>query len=89
MASNNTRGMGHGFITFTVTSDEFKAQTDFSGSFSDLFRIVKPGALAAFLLFVEDNPILVSLFLAPIFAGIVVVSLNRWKGWPPLSKHHG
>ena len=87
MASNNTRGMGHGFVKFTVTADEFKAQTDFSGSFSDSFRIVKPGALAAFLLFVEDNPILVSLFLAPIFAAIAVVSLNRWKGWPPLSRH--
>ncbi len=86
MASNNTAGMGHGFVKYTITADELSAQTDFVGSFSDSFHIIKPGALVAFRLFVEDNPLLVSLLVAPIVLGVAVVSLNRWKGWPPLSR---
>jgi hypothetical protein len=79
LASNNTLGMRHGFVEYTVTADELKAQTDFSGSFSDSFRIVKPGALQAVLLFIGDNPIFTSLLIAPILAGIILVSLKRWK----------
>jgi hypothetical protein len=79
LASNNTLGMGHGFVKYTVTADELKAQTDFSGSFSDSFRIVKPGALEAVLIFVEDNSLFVLLLIAPILLGIVTVSLKRWK----------
>jgi hypothetical protein len=79
LASNNTRGMGHGFVEYTVTADELKAQTDFSGTFSDSFRIVKPGALEAVLIFVEDNSLLVLLLIAPILVGITLVSLKRWK----------
>jgi len=86
MASSNTAGMEHGFVKYTVTADELTAQTDFAGSFSDSFRIMKPGALVALRLFVEDNPLLVSLLVAPIVLGVAVVSLNRWKGWPPLSR---
>jgi hypothetical protein len=79
LASNNTLGMGHGFVEYTVTADELKAQTDFSGSFSDSFRIVKPGALEAVLIFVEDNSVFVLLLIAPILAGIIAFSLKRWK----------
>jgi len=86
MASSNTPGMEHGFVKYTITIDELTAQTDFAGSFSDSFRIIKPGALDALRLFVEDNPLLVSLLVAPLVLGVAVVSLNRWKGWPPLSR---
>ncbi len=85
LGSVNT-GMGHGFVKYTITADELIAQTDFRGSFSDSFHIIKPGALVALRLFVEDHPLLVSLLLAPIVLGVAVVSLNRWKGWPLLSK---
>src|SRR5260370_21098028 len=79
LASNNTRGMGHGFVEYTITADELKAQTDFSGSFSDSFRIVKPEALQAILIFFEDSPILALLLIAPILVGITVVSFKRWR----------
>jgi Calcineurin-like phosphoesterase len=82
LASNNTSGMGHGFVKYTVTQYEIQAQTDFSGSFSDSFRIVTPGALQATLIFIEDNLLFVLLFIAPILAGITLVSLRRWKSWP-------
>ena len=79
LAGNNTLGMGHGFVKFTVSADEFKAQTDFSGTFSDSFRIVKPGALEAVTLFVEDNSLLVLLLIVPILTGITLVSIKHWR----------
>ncbi|HZD11892.1 MAG TPA: hypothetical protein VE177_00030, partial [Candidatus Binatus sp.] len=85
----NTAGIGHGFVMYTVTSDELSAQTDFAGSFSDSFHIIKHGALVALRLFVQDHPLLVSLLVAPLVFGSAVVSLNRWKGWPPLSRRQG
>src|SRR2546425_9776572 len=85
-ASSNPAGMDRVFVKYTIPADELTAQTDFAGGFSDSFRIIKPGALVALRLFVEDNPLLVSLLVAPIVLGVAVVSLNRWKGWPPLSR---
>ncbi len=79
LAGNNTSGMGHGFVQYSITADEIKAQTDLSGSFSDSFHIVKPGAVQAVVLFFEDNPIFASLLIAPIFVGISVISLRHWK----------
>jgi calcineurin-like phosphoesterase family protein len=86
LASNNTSGMGHGFVKYYVTASELTAQTDFSGSFSDSFRIVKPGALQAVLIFFQDNLLYASLLIAPIFVGIAVISLRHWKRWLPLSE---
>src|SRR2546427_11797029 len=86
MKTSKTRGGEISCEKNTITADELTAQTDFAGSFSDSFRIMKPGALVALRLFVEDNPLLVSLLVAPIVLGVAVVSLNRWKGWPPLSR---
>jgi Calcineurin-like phosphoesterase len=79
LASNNTRGMAHGFVSFTVSAYELTAQTYFSGTFSDSFRIVEPGALQALLHFVEDNSLFVSLLIAPIVAGTILVSIKWWK----------
>jgi hypothetical protein len=79
LASNNTQGMTHGFVDYTISADEIRAHTDFTGSFSDSFRIVKPGALEAVLIFVEDNSLFVLLLIAPILAGVTIVSLKRWK----------
>jgi hypothetical protein len=86
LASNNTSGMGHGFVQISVTASEIRAQTDFSGSFSDSFSIIKPGVLQSILFFVEDNLIFVLLSIAPILAGITVISLRRWGKWPLLAK---
>jgi hypothetical protein len=86
LASNNTSGMGHGFVQISVAAGELKAQTDFSGSFSDSFTIVKPGVLQSFLFFVGDNLIFVVLSIAPILAGISVISLKRWRRSPLLTK---
>src|SRR2546428_838847 len=86
LASNNTRGMGHGFVQISVAASELKAQTDFSGSFSDSFTIVKPGALQSTLFFLQDNLIFVVLSIAPILAGITVISLKRWRRSPLLTK---
>ena len=52
--------MGHGFVEVTVTAGEVKAQTDFSDTLSDSFRIVTPEASQA-----EGNVIFVLLFLVP------------------------
>ena len=79
LASNNTRGMAHGFVSFTVSAFELTAQTDFAGTFSDSFRIVEPGALQAFLHFVEDNSLFVSLLIVPIVAGTILGSFKWWK----------
>ncbi len=87
LASNNTRGMGHGFVQISVTASEIRAQTDFSGSFSDSFSIVKPGVLRSITFFLEDNPILVWLSMAPILAGITVISFRRWRRWPLIAKN--
>jgi hypothetical protein len=78
--------MGHGFVQISVTASEIRAQTDFSGSFSDSFSIIKPGVLQSILFFVEDNLIFVLLSIAPILAGITVISLRRWGKWPLLAK---
>jgi hypothetical protein len=78
--------MGHGFVQISVAAGELKAQTDFSGSFSDSFTIVKPGVLQSFLFFVGDNLIFVVLSIAPILAGISVISLKRWRRSPLLTK---
>jgi hypothetical protein len=86
LASNNTSGMGHGFVQISVAAGELKAQTDFSGTFFDSFSIVKPGVLQSFLFFLEDNLIFVVLSIAPILAGITVISLKRWRRWPLLAK---
>jgi hypothetical protein len=86
LASNNTSGMGHGFVHISVAASELKAQTDFSGSFFDSFTIVKPRVLQSFFFFVQDNLIFVLLSLAPILAGITVISLKRWRRWPLLAK---
>jgi calcineurin-like phosphoesterase family protein len=86
MASNNTSGMGHGFVEYSVSADQLKAQTDFSGSFSDSFRIIKPGALQAIIIYFEDNPIFTSLLIAPIFVGITAISLRHLKRRPLGSK---
>jgi hypothetical protein len=79
LASNNTQGMTHGFVEYIVSADEIQAHTGFTGSFSDSFRLVKPGALEAVLIFVEDNSLFVLLLIAPILIGITIVSLKRWK----------
>jgi hypothetical protein len=86
LAGNKTIGMGHGFVQISVGPDMIKAQTNFSGNFSDSFTIVKPGALQSFLFFVEDNLIFVVLSIAPILAGITVISLKRWRRLPLLTK---
>jgi hypothetical protein len=86
LASNNTSGMGHGFVHISVAADQIRAQTDFSGNFSDSFSIVKPGVLQSILFFVEDNLLLISLSIAPILAGITVISLKRRRKWPLLGK---
>jgi hypothetical protein len=86
LAGNKTIGMGHGFVQISVGPDTIKAQTNFSGNFSDSFSIVKPGALQSFLFLVEDNLIFVVLSIAPILAGITVISLKRWRRLPLLTK---
>ena len=86
LASNNTRGMGHGFVQISVAANELTAQTNFSGNFSDTFSIVKPGVLQSILFFVQDNLIFVLLSIAPILAGVTAISLKRWGKWPFLAK---
>ena len=80
LASVNTPGMGHGFVEYTITSEEISAQTDFWGRFSDSFSIIKPaGVLEGFLYLVEHNLILVSLFNAPILTGITAIFLKQLR----------
>jgi hypothetical protein len=79
VAGNNTLGLGHGFVKYTVTPDEIQAKTDLSGSFSDTFRIVKPGITETILLFVKDNAVFVSLSVAPIAAWVTIIIVRRRK----------
>src|SRR6267143_2112341 len=74
LAGKNTSGLGHGFLEVTVTPNEIQAHTDFSGTFSDSFRIVTGGALRA-----AGNVIFVLLFLVPIMAWVTAFSIKRWK----------
>ena len=82
LAGSNTPGIGHGFVVYTITSDEISAQTDFWGRFSDSFSIVKPvGTLEGFLLLIKHNLIFVSLFNAPILTGITAIFLRQLRRW--------
>jgi Calcineurin-like phosphoesterase len=82
LASSNTPGMGHGFVSFTVSAHELTAHTDLSGTFSDSFRIVEAEGVQAILHFIEDNSLFASLLIAPVVAGTVIVSLKWWKRSP-------
>jgi hypothetical protein len=89
LAGNKTIGMGHGFVQISVGPDTIKAQTNFSGNFSDSFSIVKPGVLQSISFFVEDNLIFVLLSIVPVVAGITVISLRRWGRWLHFTKLNG
>jgi len=86
LAGNNTNGMGHGFVTFTVSADELRAQTDFPGPFSDSFSIVKPQAMQTVLLFIQGNFLFFLLLVAPILAGTTLLFRKHWKRSPQLVK---
>ena len=79
LAGNNTDGMGHGFVTFTVSADELRAQTDFSGTFSDSFSLVKPGVGQPVLLFIQGNFLFFLLLVAPVLAGTTLLFRKHWK----------
>jgi Calcineurin-like phosphoesterase len=84
--SNNTNGMGHGFVQVSVSAKELKAQTDFSDEFSDSFEIVKPDVWQSFTYLLQDNSIFVLLSVVPVLAGITAMSFRRWKKLPVFGK---
>jgi hypothetical protein len=51
----NINGAEYGFVTYTVSTDGIRAQTNFDGSFKDRFQIGNSGILRALQLFFSNN----------------------------------
>ncbi len=77
--SNDGSSGTYTFVTFTVSADELRAQTDFSGTFSDSFSLVKPGVGQPVLLFIQGNFLFFLLLVAPVLAGTTLLFRKHWK----------
>ena len=71
----NISGVEYGFVTYTVSTDGIRAQTNFNGSFKDSFQIGNSGILRTVQLFFSSNYMLTGAIVLVVMAGTLAIFL--------------